>query len=250
MISVCAISGKEPIYLKPWLHHLKRISQVKEINIVFTNVDYDRPQSITALGAIRIKSMFSPNYYNFSKWRNQSLEMARQEWILVLDIDEFLSYEFIEELPSLLSQDCNFIKARRIDFWNKDSYREDLKHQKYYLFKNNVNVFFTRPLHEVLCIKHGDKVEDVHPIDRIEDKLKVACAKSPVYHYSFIKRQKEGTDRIALYKTIRYLNDFDQKGLNEFSREDLAAHIKRESEKGKVLKKFEGKHPQELEEIL
>jgi|GEM_PF-1888985 len=245
MISVCAICGREPIYFTPWVRHLSCIPQIKELNVVFTDPNY-RYECLSIIGNV----VLSQNHYNFSEWRNKSLEMATQEWILVLDIDEFLSYEFIEELPSLLAQDCNFIKARRIDFWNKDSYRDDLKHQKYYLFKNNPKVFFTRPLHETLCIKHGDKVEDVHPIDRVEDKLKVTYAKSPVYHYSFIKRQDEGTDRMALYKTIRYLNDFDQKGLNEFSREELSAHIKRESEKGKVLKKFEGKHPQELEEIL
>jgi len=244
MISVCGICGLEPVYREPWVEHLKRVPQIKEINLVMTGVLTHPP------APEGVNYRYVDNPYNFSEWRNKSLEMATQEWILVLDIDEFLSYEFIEELPSLLAKDCDFIKARRIDFWNKDSYREDLKHQKYYLFKNKRTIFFTRPLHETLCIKHGDKVEDVHPIDRVEDKLKVTCAKSPVYHYSFIKRQDEGTDRMALYKTIRYLNDFDQKGLNEFSREELSAHIKRESEKGKVLKKFEGKHPQELEEIL
>lgn len=250
MISVCAICGREPIYLKPWLYHLTRCPQIKEINIAFTDAEFVRPNSIVRFGNIPMNNTFCSNHYNFSEWRNKSIESATQEWILVLDIDEFLSYEFIEELPSLLAQDCNFIKARRIDFWNKASYRDDLKHQKYYLFKKNTDVFFTRPLHETLCIKHGQGVENVHPIDKIEDKLKVAHAKSSVYHYSFIKRQDEGTDRMSLYKTIRYLNDFNQKGLNEFSREELVAHIKTESEKGKVLSKFEGKHPEELEEII
>jgi hypothetical protein len=232
------------------MYHLKRIPYVKEINIVFNNVDYSRISSNETFGDIRIKYIFSPNHYNFSELRNQSLKMATKEWILVLDIDEFLSYEFIEELPSLLAQDCDFIKARRIDFWNKDSYREDLKHQKYYLFKNNTNTFFVRSLHEVLCVKHGKEMEDINPVHIVEDKVKIIYAQSPVYHYSFIKRQNEGTDKIALYKTIRYLSDFNQEGLNEFSREDLATHIKTESEKGKVLKEFEGKHPEELEGIL
>ena len=37
MISVCAIRGHEPIYFKPWLEHLKRIPQIKEINIMLPN---------------------------------------------------------------------------------------------------------------------------------------------------------------------------------------------------------------------
>lgn len=245
MISVCAICGDESIYFEPWVKHLKRIPQVKEINVLYNK---GKPKEIEG-----VKYKHCLNHYNFSEWRNKSLEMANEKWILVLDIDEFLSYEFIKELPSLFNEDCSFIKARRIDFWNKDKYRDDLRYSKYYLFKKDPKVFFAMPLHENLCILHEDKVEGVHPIRLVEDFVKIANAENSVYHYSFIKRKDEGSDRIALYRTIRYLNDWhytDNNTLNRFSREDLMAHIKRESEKGMELSKFEKKHPEELKDIL
>lgn len=243
MISACAIVGSEPLYLKPWVKHLQRVPQIKEINIVYNQ---DKPD----IDGVNLK--YHPNRYNFSEWRNRSILMAKEQWILVLDIDEFLSYELIEEISQLLGSGCNFIKARRMDFWNQDQYREDLLFQKYYLFKNDINIFYARPLHEELCFKHGNRVEDVHPVHIIENKAKVHKTASPVYHYSLTNRNGKKPNRPPLYRTIRYLNNWDYAGdrMNKFDRKGLMEHIRREAEKGMVLKKFEGKHPEELKEIL
>lgn len=244
MISVCAICGDEPIYFRPWVEHLKKIFQVKEIIVLYNKKCPERIDGVTYI--------YHPDHYNFSEWRNASLMAATMPWILVLDIDEFLSYEFIEESSDLLRTEGNFIKAPRMDFWTKNAYRQDLVHQKYYLFRNDKDIFYTRPLHEELCYRHGKRIEDVHPVRLIEKEAKVVTTTNPIYHYSFIKRRDEGSDRLALYLTTRYVNNWDYTGdsMNRFKRENLIKHIKEESEKGMDLVIFEGRHPAELEGII
>lgn len=86
-ISVAAITYNERALIKPWILHLKKIRQIKEIIIVDAESTDGTAEAAQEVGAI-VKVNPWPNH--FGKQRRVAIDIASREWVWPLDIDEFL----------------------------------------------------------------------------------------------------------------------------------------------------------------
>ena len=97
-LALCMIVKNEAANLRRCLESVRGL--VSEINIVDTGSDDDTVRTAKRLGArVRTEQWTG----DFSRARNRSLEMARTEWILVLDGDEILSADAASRLKAAIS---------------------------------------------------------------------------------------------------------------------------------------------------
>ena len=153
MLSLCMIVKNEGENLKNCLSKVK--AYVNEIIIVDTG-STDNTKAVA--------SEFTDKIYNFkwcndfSKARNYSIDKASNDWILVLDADEFVTDYVEDSVAAFIRKTLNKSKAGRI---KRISMMQDLNEKKKYTEK--VNRLFNRKyfhyegiIHEQLVSLKGE----------------------------------------------------------------------------------------------
>ena len=115
MISACLITYNEEELLPRCLKFLEEMPSVKEICIVDSySTDNTRYiiQDFMGVTTKKIK-VYAKTFYNFSEQRNLSLEMATEDWILIIDADETYTKN-LEEFAQWLQKSSSLINAVRI----------------------------------------------------------------------------------------------------------------------------------------
>ncbi|WP_217363762.1 glycosyltransferase [Paenibacillus sp. DCT19] len=146
-ISLCMIVKDEAQHLERCLNAVRNV--VDEIIVVDTGSTDDTPDIARRYGAIVMRAAWSGD---FARARNQSLALATNPWILVLDADEvWLPTESMHtELQRLLSSDQDEIWGYWIQITSLlgHSGEERVTDAVCRLFRNDPRIAFTGMIHE------------------------------------------------------------------------------------------------------
>ncbi|WP_145407144.1 tetratricopeptide repeat-containing glycosyltransferase family 2 protein [Paenibacillus xylanexedens] len=146
-ISLCMIVKDEAQHLERCLDAVRNV--VDEIIVVDTGSTDDTPDIARRYGAIVMRAAWSGD---FARARNQSLALATNPWILVLDADEvWLPTESMHaELQRLLSSDQDEIWGYWIQITSLlgHSGEERVTDAVCRLFRNDPRIAFTGMIHE------------------------------------------------------------------------------------------------------
>ncbi len=109
-LSVCMIARNEADILGMCLESLKGLAD--EVVVVDTGSTDDTVQIAAAYGARVVESVWRDD---FSLARNESLQLASGEWILVLDADEILSAADHDAIREVMNgpRDCAYVLVQR-----------------------------------------------------------------------------------------------------------------------------------------
>lgn len=148
-VSLCMIVKNEGKYLGRCLGSVSDI--VDEIIIVDTGSTDETVDIANSYGA---KVAYFKWNQNFSDARNQSLDLATKDWILVLDADEYLRLEDKDKLIAAFNDFSNegyIIKT--LNFNGLDNNQTYITNLNQRIFKNNKNYRYKGAIHEqVTCI--------------------------------------------------------------------------------------------------
>ncbi|MDD5433841.1 MAG: tetratricopeptide repeat protein, partial [Nitrospira sp.] len=208
-ISLCMIVKNEADNLPRCLNAVK--SMISELIIVDTG-STDRTVEVAKQYNAKIHSIKWND--NFSDARNASIELAEQDWILILDADEVLAEEDIETLKNM----CNSKEYDAFSFitrnytndssgaiWvpNDNYYKEGAGYagwfpsRKVRLFKNDRRIRFSGVIHEL--VEHSIR----------KCNLNIGEAEISIHHYGASKPEILLKD-----KKIRYM-DYCRKKIKE-----------------------------------
>lgn len=147
-LSLCMIVKNEAQFLQQCLESVQSI--VDEIIIVDTG---------STDNTLEIASEFDAKLYefewtgDFSEARNQALEQATCDWILVLDADEIISPETLNHIPQLIQMPTETPTGYQVKIRNLHSQNNDVDVVEHYmlrLFPNHPQLRFKGMIHEQL----------------------------------------------------------------------------------------------------
>lgn len=141
-ISLCMIVKNEQKYLEKCLESVKQI--VSEIIIVDTGSTDE---------TLDIAKKYTPNIYSFnwvndfSAARNYAIELAKSDYILVMDADEYFDADV--NLQEELKKDYDYYV---FNINNHMKFNQSFIHTAVRLFRNNIGLKYENRLHEHLNI--------------------------------------------------------------------------------------------------
>lgn len=174
-LSLCIIVKNEEKVLERCLKSVKNI--VDEIIIVDTGSS-DQSKKIANLFTNKVYDFEWCN--DFSKARNFAASKASNEWVLVLDADEFLDHnEFMEELEKYSEESLKNIDGLVVNIINFLGEKgERTAQHKYVRIYNKKNMTFVRSIHEQLV-----RVDNEEPV--------LIPSSFNVYHSGYLQKTKE-----------------------------------------------------------
>lgn len=170
-ISLCMIVRNEAQHLERCLLSVQ--GMVSEIIIADTGSEDNSIVIARRFGARVIRL---PWEHDFSKARNQTLQLASYGWILVLDADEALADWKVEELELLLeSERADGYFLPFIHYVGEGSGREYVTDNVCRLFRNDLRICFRGSIHEEVASSIWS-LPGGH----------IAYARLPVHHYGYL----------------------------------------------------------------
>jgi len=175
-ISVCLIAKNEEKWIGGCLSHLKPV--IDEI-IVLDTGSTDRTKEIALEQEARVSQIAWED--DFAKARNQSLDKATQNWVLIIDPDERISQKDLEKLKVLTEdhsvmaysfQTRNYtenvmasgFKKCQGEYAEEKGYLGYFESKKIRLFQNIPGVRFVGSVHELVeSTIHGKTIESDIP---------------------------------------------------------------------------------------
>ncbi|WP_341348423.1 glycosyltransferase [Paenibacillus sp. FSL H3-0469] len=189
-ISLCMIVRNEAQHLEQCLQSVQGL--VSEIIIADTGSE-DNSMAIAHRFSARVIRL--PWEHDFSKARNQTLQLASYGWILVLDADEALADWKAEELVCLLESECAdgyFLPF--IHYVGEGSGREYVTDNVCRLFRNDSRICFRGSIHEEVASSIWS-LPGGH----------IAYAHLPVHHYGYLddelQRKNKASRNLELIHT-------------------------------------------------
>ena len=174
-ISLCMIVKNEEDLLPKCLESVK--DQIDEIVVVDTG-STDRTVEIAISYGARVYS--HPWEGDFSKHRNQSIDYANKEWILILDADEVVDKESVRHLREVLNEkkaDSLYLPVRSA----YDKGRGEAIHNSIRLFRNNGRIRYAGRVHNLLV---GEQFSIVYPVTIFHEGYNLPEEKS---HQKFLR---------------------------------------------------------------
>ncbi|GIW23072.1 MAG: hypothetical protein KatS3mg068_2079 [Candidatus Sericytochromatia bacterium] len=97
---------------------------------------------------------------DFGKARNEAMEKATKDWILMLDADEILSKDSEKRLkPTLIGLSREFIYSPKIrNVTDDQTSLEEIYHFVSRIIPNRKDIKFIRPIHEYPVLKNGENI--------------------------------------------------------------------------------------------
>ena len=106
------------------------------------------------------------NDLDFGYLRNQAKSVARGEWILSIDIDEYIPNIYHKDILEVLSKQKQDVEGLRVgivsdlvDYLNEEMYVSYLSRPTR-IFRNNKNNNWLGSIHEMICQQYPEKVLD------------------------------------------------------------------------------------------
>ena len=99
---------------------------------------------------------------DFAAAKNYAMDLAKGEWIAILDADEYMSTEDASELYKILtkirsdpvaSDKCDAVQCTFVNLDDKGNATSVISHQR--VFRNRPDLRFTGKIHEVIKLKNG-----------------------------------------------------------------------------------------------
>jgi glycosyltransferase involved in cell wall biosynthesis len=180
---------------------LRLLSDFSEVIIVDSNSTDSTPEIVKELGYELINFVWDGHFPKKRNWvlRNMAL---KNEWVLFLDADEFVTKEFKSELRCLLnsSEYNGFWISYQNHFLGKNM-RHGIKMKKLALFKKDKGEY---ELIDEDVWSHLDMEIHEHPII----KGKIGIVKSPIIHIDFkgLSHYIAKHNEYSTWEAHRYLN--------------------------------------------
>ncbi|MCL2663678.1 MAG: glycosyltransferase [Oscillospiraceae bacterium] len=99
---------------------------------------------------------------DFAAAKNYAMDLAKGDWIAILDADEYMSPEDAKELYTILkkiqsdaiaSKKCDAVQCTFVNLDDKGNATSIINHQR--IFRNRPDLRFTGKIHEVITLKNG-----------------------------------------------------------------------------------------------
>lgn len=196
MISLCMIVRNEEEYLDNCLKNIRW--PISEIIIVDTGSN----DNTIPIAKKYTKNVYKRKFNNdFSELRNYCIDLATNQWILVLDADEYMDDNDIDKLNDLLIEmnNNNTYGAR---LWRYDYYKNGGWAVKAILrfFKKRDDIFYERKINETVSFS----------IEKLKKSTMYTSLK--IHHFGYLKNVE-----YVQYKHNRYLDMLKTESKNNYS---------------------------------
>lgn len=233
-LSLCMIVRDEADLLEQCLKSVAPV--VGEVVIIDTGSTDDTVETARRLGA-RVES--APWQQDFSKARNAGLDLARGDWIMVLDADEELELpeDGAERLRALLdSGDC---EAYTFQIVSPLGDGQTMKHEFVRLWRNRQGYRFEGAVHEQIL----PSILRVNPLARVEP------SGLRILHHGYAQEVRD--QRVKAHRNLELLNAAARENPNDlFARYNLGVshlqlgqHLEACAVLGEVHERVRGTEP-------
>ena len=166
-ISVCILTKNSAQTIEKCLGAICRENRFDEIILLDTGSTDETLEIVSRFPGIRV--FHQDGIENFGETRNFISSMAKNDWLLHIDSDEFLPPQFFEELRHIeLCPDTVYEISRRMFYRGRPLPGFDDRIKR--LYNRTATSWTNRAVHEIINLKEG---------------MKLAGIGSPVEHHSY-----------------------------------------------------------------
>ena len=210
-VSLCLIVKDEATFLARALASFKEV--VNEICVLDTGSSDETVAIAKSFGA---KVKFFPWNDNFSEARNQNIEMATMNWIMVVNADEYLRREDIPALKqAFMRNDCDGFAIKLFNF-SREGTPYYITHLSQRIFKNNGKFHYEGIIYEQLV--------------GIQAPAKFESIDVSFYHTGHLRKERTLKNKNKRNLTL-LKKALDEEGLSMFNLFNLANEISHDPER-------------------
>jgi len=191
-ISVCILTKNNAKTIEKCLNALCNKDAVYEILVLDTGSADETLDIVSRFPKVRV--FHQDGIKNFGDTRNFISSLAKNDWLLHVDSDEFLPPEFFEELDSLkLHPDTVYEMNRRMFYRGRQLPGFDTRTRR--LYNRAVTSWNSRAVHEIINLQEGMKLDRInslvehHSYDSCDQLIQKAQSYSTLFADQFKGRK-------------------------------------------------------------